>query len=203
MGINDELESVILKEIRQSRAYQKSFNEIIGNMENRFNLFNPIQDSFCIETYFGSDKGEVRAKNLLLKDGKIKKEWMRPYLTKEGNKKVDFRGLYIFFNDSTPFYVGISKGVIGRILQHLKGKTHYTSTLAFKIGLIVYKFQNGVEYDGQRKEFDFKKYVEPVKIFLMKQKISLFHIDNIEELAIFEIFCSMKMGTWLNDFETH
>ncbi len=201
--MNEELEKVILKVIRQSRKYDKTFEEIICNLDKRFKSLNSKQNTFNVEDYFGLNKGEKTAKKLLVKDGIIKEDWLRTYLTKDGTEKIDFRGLYVFFVDSTPFYVGISKGVIGRILQHLKGKSHYTSTLAFKIGLIVYEFRNGHQYVGKRKQFDFKNFVEPAKTFLMKQKVALFNIDNVEELAIFEIFCSIKLGTWLNDFETH
>ena len=202
-SLTEELEKVILKKICQTRSYPKSIDEIIGNLENKLSEFNPIQNAFDLEPYFGEGKRVETAKKLLLEKDKIKNEWLKPYWTKKGKKKIDFKGLYIFIYDSTPFYVGISKGVIGRICQHLKGKSHYTSTLAFKIGLITYEFQNGKQYSGQRKIFDFKTYVEPAKKFLMKQKVSLLHLENIEELALFEIFCSMKLGTWLNDFETH
>ena len=201
--LETELEEVILKEICQNRPYPKSIDEIIENLDTRYKEFNPIQNSFELEPYFGTGKGVERAKKLLLNDGKIKSEWLRPYFTKEGAQKNDIRGLYIFIFNSTPFYVGISKSVVSRISQHLKGKSHYTSTLAFKIGLIIYKYQNKKPYGEHRRKFDFKTYVEPAKNFLMKQKISLLHIQNIEELALFEIYCSMKLGTWLNDFETH
>ena len=45
--------------------------------------------------------------------------------------------------------------------------------------------------------------VEPAKIFLLRQKIAFLPINNDEELCLFEIYCSMKLGTWFNDFETH
>lgn len=201
--MNSVLEQKIIETICQSRNYQKSFEMIIGNMNDRFNLFNPNQDTISVEKYFGSGMGEKTAKKSLLKAGIIQSEWLRPYLTKEGKEKIDFRGLYIFLNNTVSFYVGISKGVIGRICQHVKGKSHYTSTLAFKIGLIIYEASNNEKFNGKRMQFDFNTYVEPAKNFLMKQKVSLFHIENIEELALFEIYCSMKLGTWLNDFETH
>lgn len=197
--MTDILESVILKEIRQSRTYKNSFDEIIVNLENKFNQFNPIENSFPIELYFGEGKGEETAKEFLLKDGKIKSEW----LTQNQKGKQDFNGLYIFINNSVPFYVGISKGVIGRIYQHLKIHNHYSASLAYKIGLIKYEYENGHPYMGLRKNLDIKHYIEPIQEFLLKQKLALLSIENIEERYLFEIYCSMKLGTWLNDFETH
>lgn len=197
--MKDELEALILKQICQYRTYNKSFEEIISNLENKFNEFNPVENSFSIETYFGKDKGEEKAKELLVKDGKIKNDW----LTKNEKGKRDFNGLYIFINNSVPFYVGISKGVISRIYQHLKIHNHYSASLAYKIGLIKYEFENGHPYKGERKHLDIKLYIEPIQEFLMQQKLALFSIENIEERYLFEIYCSMKLGTWLNDFETH
>lgn len=201
--LTEELEKVILKKICQTRPYPKSFEEIIRNLEKKFNEFNPIQNSSPIEPYFGQGRGEETAKKLLIKDGKIKSEWLRPYSTKEGKEKIDFRGLYIFVYDTIPIYAGISKGVIGRVYQHLKGRKHFSASLAFKIGLLKYEFENGSPYLGKRADLDFIRNVEPIQRFLMNQKIALLSIENIEELYLFEIYCSMKLGTWLNDFETH
>lgn len=201
--MDKELENVVIKAIQQSRTYQKSFEEIIANLENRFNKFNPVKNSFLIETYFGEGKGEETAKKLLVQDGRIRRDWLRPYNTKEGREKTDLSGLYVFIYESTPFYVGISKGVISRVIQHLKGRKHFSASLAFKIGLIKYEFENGHPYKGERKHLDIKLYIEPIQEFLMQQKLALLSIENIEERYLFEIYCSMKLGTWLNDFETH
>lgn len=201
--LTSELEKVILNKICQSRSYSKSFDVIFKNLENKLNEFNPLQNSFELEPFFGEKKREKTAIKLLLEQNKIKKDWIKTYKTKKGKKKEDFKGLYIFYHNSTPFYVGISKGVIGRICQHLKGKTHNNSTLAYKIGLIKYEYENGSPYEGERENFDFISHVEPVKKFLLKQKISILPIDNAEELFLFEVYCSMKLGTWCNDFETH
>lgn len=198
-----ELEIVIVKKFCQKRIYTKSFTQIIDSLDSKFKEFDLIINSFDLEPYFGVGKRDGTAKKLLLSDKRIKNEWLKSYKTKKGKNKIDFKGLYVFIHNTTPFYVGISKGVIGRICQHLKGKTHNNSTLAYKIGLIKYEHENGRPYSGEREKFDFVSYVEPVKNFLLKQKIAFIPIDNDEELFLFEIYCSMKLGTWFNDFETH
>ena len=199
----DEHDKLIIQEICQHRAYNKSFEEIITRLEDKFNEFNPINNSFLIETYFGEGKREGQAKTLLLSDGIIGKDWLKKSYTKGGNLKIDFKGVYIFIHKSTPFYVGISRKVIGRICQHVKGHTHNSASLAYKIALITYEHRNGKPYTGVRKDLDFKEYVAPVQQFLLKQKLAFLPIENDEELFLFELFCSMKLGTWLNDFETH
>lgn len=200
---NKRVEKEILKEICQQRKNEKSFEEIIDTFSKKINDFNPLNSCFFIEEYFGKGKGFSTSLKLLLKDERIQNDWLRDYKTKKGTIKTDFKGLYVFIHDNIPFYVGISKGVIGRLLQHVKGQNHNTSTLAFNIGKIHYKLTKGVEFKGERKELNYESEVEPVKQFLMKQKVAFIKIDNDDELALFEIYCSMKLETWLNSFETH
>ena len=45
----------------------------------------------------------------------------------------DFRGCYVFVDGTRPFYVGISKKVIERVRQHLRGRTHFEATLAYRM----------------------------------------------------------------------
>lgn len=200
---DDQLEKEILERIKKKRDFPKTFDQLVSGFDTKFSSFDPITNSFPISDYFGLHMGFVSAKQKLLDNNKIKKEWLREYKTTAGNKKVDFKGLYVFIYDDTPFYVGISKGVIGRIFQHLKGHTHNTCTLAFNIGLIRYELLSGQRHLGARKDFNFKSEVEPIKKFLLNHKIALLHIENDEELYLFEIYCSMKFQTILNKFETH
>jgi len=198
-----KIETEIIKSICQERKDNKSFEEIIAGFNKKLLDFNPIKNCFEIEQYFGTGKGKSTSLKLLTKDGRINKDWLREYETKKGNSKTDFKGLYIFIHENIPFYVGISKGVIGRLNQHVKGRNHNTSTLAFKIGRIRYKLIKGFEFTGERKDLNYESEVEPIKEFLMKQRVAFIHIDNDDELTLFEIYCSMKLGTWLNSFETH
>lgn len=198
-----EVEQKINERIKVKRTFPFTFQELTDTFEDKFSKFNPTVNCFDIADYFSVGNGQVSARRQLLADNKIEADWLREYETKKGNTKIDFSGLYVFINDKTPFYVGISKGVIGRIFQHTKGHDHNTSTLAYNIGLIRYELLTGEKFLGERKELNFKTEVEPVKQFLLKQKIAFIQIDNYEELALFEIFCSMKLKTILNKFETH
>ncbi len=44
--------------------------------------------------------------------------------------KDNFPGCYVLMRGSRPFYVGISRGVAKRIIQHIKGRTHFDASLA-------------------------------------------------------------------------
>lgn len=197
-----ELEKTLLETITKKQNYKASFAEIVNGFEDKLEKFNPIENCFNIEEYFGKG-GIVTVREKLINDGIIDKTWLREYLTKSGKKKFDFKGLYVYVYDKTPIYVGISKGVIGRTIQHLKGQSHNTSTLAFNIGLIRYEIQKGEKYIGHRKKFDFNADVTPAKKFLSQQKVAFLPIDNDEEMYLFEIYCAMNLQCWLNKFETH
>jgi hypothetical protein len=195
-----EKEQEIIKQITEPRKISKTFKNIVEGFESKFDSFNPVGNCFEINCYFGEKLGKTTAKEMLINDKKIKKEWLKG--------TSDFMGIYVFVHESPlherfPFYVGISQGVIGRIIQHTKGHSHNTASLAYKIGLIRYKLLNGKEYNGNRKDFNFETEVEPVKDFLLRQRIALFPINNPVELYLFETYCSMRLNTYLNNFETH
>ena len=193
--------SKIINIISQKRE-NKNFADIINNFETILSKFYTEKRTLDLEKYFGIGKGQITTKKLLIENKKINDDWLYDYKTEKGNIKTDFKGLYIFINEETPFYIGISKGVIGRIQQHLKGSNHNTATLAFKIGSKIHKKENQNKSET-RNDVDFKSKIEPVKEFLMKQKIVLIPIKDDDELALFEIYCSIKLRTKLNSFETH
>jgi hypothetical protein len=197
METYSDIEKIILNVISQEHCGSTTFEQLVAEFEKKLLNFNPIENCFDIESYFGKGIGKVWATHKLLSDEKINKKWFN-------NSEInDFKGIYVFINNATPFYVGISRCVINRIFQHLRGNNHYTSTLAFNIGKIKYEINNNKKYPGKRKDFDFAKEVEPIKAFLMKQKIAFLPIENDEELYLFEIYMAMKLKTKFNNFKTH
>lgn len=198
-----KLESTLLKTLLQKQDYRKSFATIVENFEEKLANFDPVNNGIEIEKYFSAGNGLASIKKRLLADNVFKPEDIYTYKTKCGNNKTDVKGLYVFIYENKPIYVGISRGIINRMLQHLRGKSHNTSTLAYNIGLIRHEILQGEKYIGRRNEFDFNSNVTPAKDFLFKQKIAFLPIENSEELYLFEIYCAMKLGCWLNKFETH
>jgi len=200
-----KLEHTLLETLLKKSVYRKSFSDIVNNFEEKLASFDPVNNCIEIEKYFNSNAGNGLAsiQKKLLDDNVFKSEDIYTYKTKGGKNKTDVKGLYVFVHENEPIYVGISRGLVHRTLQHLRGKSHNTSTLAYNIGLIRHRIAQGEEYTGGRKDFDFNNNVTPAKDFLLKQKIAFLPIQNSEELYLFEIFCAMKLGCWLNKFETH
>ena len=48
----------------------------------------------------------------------------------------DFPGCYLLIEGTRPIYVGISRGVLKRLRQHVLGNTHYDASLAYRIAEI-------------------------------------------------------------------
>lgn len=47
----------------------------------------------------------------------------------------DFKGLYVFYEDDKPIYVGISKNVLKRLRQHVKCEKQNESSFAYLLTL--------------------------------------------------------------------
>lgn len=43
----------------------------------------------------------------------------------------DFSGCYVLLDKGQPIYVGISRGVLNRLRQHMLGKDHFSASLAY------------------------------------------------------------------------
>ena len=194
--LESKFEDIIKIEIIKEKMIPKTFSEMINKFDKLFENNSFIDKSIKIKDYFGENIGKNKAREKLLKGKIINENWL--------NESIgDFKGLYIFIHNNIPIYFGISRGVINRVIQHIKGKNHFQATLAYNIGIIYYKLLNGKEYYGKRENFNFEKYVEPIKNFLLNQNISFINVANDEELYLLEIYCSIKYKTILNNFETH
>lgn len=191
------MEKEILDLINTKTTFQKTFLELTSDFESKFSIFNPTLNCFSINEYFGIGQSVATSKDKLIKDSKIKTEWLNSSKTENSDKNGDFKGLYIFINENTPFYVGISQNVIKRVYRHISGNNHNTATLAYKIATKI------LPKAKTRKDFDFKNNGIHFKKFLLKQRIAWLPIENDEELYLFEVYCSMRLQTSLNTFKTH
>lgn len=130
---------------------------------------------------------------------------VRKLLKKKGLME-DFSGCYVLVDDGRPIYVGISRGVIGRLRQHVFGKTHFDASLCFKIakkkhpdGAITHLTRNDAMLDTQ-----FGVSFAEAKDYLRSVQVAYIEVENPLELYIFEAYCAVELDThqW-NSFETH
>lgn len=123
-------------------------------------------------------------------------------IIKRLERRADFSGCYLFIENGSPLYVGISRGVVGRLFQHLTSANHFSGSLAYYIA----KRQN--DPGGTRKEnmsdSAFRALFENSQRRLEQCSIASVEINNSVELHLFEVYAAMELGTGeLNTFRTH
>lgn len=118
------------------------------------------------------------------------------------NNGSDFSGCYVLSENGNPVYVGISKGVVKRLLQHVKTQTHYGASLAYRMAAEDMS-DKGSRSDAMRDSEFFRKF-EECQSRIANMQVAVVEIENPLELYLFEVYCAMmlKTGKW-NTFETH
>lgn len=115
----------------------------------------------------------------------------------------DFSGCYVLQEGTTPIYVGISRGVLGRLRQHLLGKDHFSASLAYAMAK-----KDHQPTEKTRKLVmgakGFPNAFEKSQTYLRSLSIGAVEIKNPLELYVFEAYAAMALGTaeW-NTFRTH
>jgi len=114
----------------------------------------------------------------------------------------DFMGCYVLIENDTPIYVGVSRSVVSRLIQHVKGRTHFDASLAYRIACD--RCPHQLQRKAAMKTPEFLKEFAKAKEYLRSLKVAFIGIDNDVELYLFEVYCSMELDTcqW-NTFRTH
>ena len=117
-------------------------------------------------------------------------------------RREDFSGCYVLLQNGKPFYVGISRTVIGRLQQHVKGETHFNASLAY--GMAANKSPHEMTRDEAMADTEFRKEFDMARSLLQNSSVAFIEIDNPLELYIFEAYCAIELDTceW-NSFKTH
>lgn len=125
-----------------------------------------------------------------------------PEVLAKVQRTTDFPGCYVFLDVDRPVYVGISRTVVKRLLQHLNFETHSAASL-------VYKMANGdfpheMKRDQAMKDDQFREVFLTAQGRLRDMSVAFVQIDNDLELYLFEVMASMHLDTdtW-NTFRTH
>lgn len=114
----------------------------------------------------------------------------------------DFAGCYVIVKNKRPIYVGISRSVITRISQHVKGKTHFDASFAYRIATA--RFSHDMHRAVAMSDPKFRKEFSKARKYLNSSRVAFIEIENDLELYLFEAYCAMELKTsrW-NTFRTH
>jgi len=123
-------------------------------------------------------------------------------LLRKFNMSEDFKGCYVFMKKEHPIYVGISQTVLKRIFQHVRGTTHYSASLAYRITAT--KYPHKVTRNEAMTDAKFINQFNDEQKKLKSLNVAYIEILNPLELYLFEPYCAMELDTnkW-NTFETH
>lgn len=191
--MNDkQLDEAIVALLNQDRVGDFPFSNL-DTFNERIKLLKAKKNHFTVDDILGVGKGVAVAKTVIFKSDQAKA--LLPDLL--DSDPADFKGLYVWFNQGSPFYVGIAKNVINRLAQHVKQPNHNSASMAYKIASRVLE----VEVDT-RAEYP-KTKIKRIQNWLLQQQVSFVPIQDDDELAAFEIFAAIKLKTVLNSFETH
>ena len=197
-----ELDARIKAQIFDKRKGEFTFGATTGFKKKLDSLLKK-ENRVEIGELFGTDLKHPHGRDKIFRE-------LNPDLTNKEfkairakNKKV--KGLYIWFSNGKPFYVGISGKIAKRLHQHINNQSHYSASMAYKIAYLVFGFVFDDDFEGDGKETTAKfskKKIKEIQKWLKKQEVSYVPIDDNDELALFEIFCSLELKIRLNSFET-
>ena len=123
-------------------------------------------------------------------------------VAKELSISGDFPGCYVLIENDVPLYVGISRGVLKRLRQHVLGKTHFDASLAYRMASHAVGHElaraDAMQHPVVKAEFD------AAQTRLRAMRVAFIEIQNDLEIYLFEAYCAMELDTsvW-NTFRTH
>lgn len=123
-------------------------------------------------------------------------------LSRKFNLNSDFEGCYVLIDGTRPIYVGISRTVLQRLKQHVRGTTHYDATLAY--GIAAARQPHNMTRSEAMADKGFQVVFAEAQHYIRELNVAFIEIPNPLELYLFEAFCAMELDTseW-NKFKTH
>lgn len=145
---------------------------------------------------------EESLKRPLLAETFTKSKTASKALLSEVNRTRDFSGCYAFLDGDKPIYVGISRTVVKRIVQHVNSDTHFSASLVYRMAFA--DFTHEMKREQAMKDEQFRSIFFLAQSRLRQMKVAFIQIDNDLELYLFEVYAAMSLdtSTW-NTFRTH
>ena len=129
-------------------------------------------------------------------------------LTRVSLQSVPQRGIYAFYENETPLYVGRSNRIRRRIQEHGRPSSgHNSATFAYRLALEAAKGQRFDLTGMQRSQLEtnprFKGLYDAAKSRVAAMGIRVIQIDDPVEQTIFEVYAALTLATPYNEFENH
>ena len=131
-----------------------------------------------------------------------------PLLNRNELKDIPRSGVYVFYREGNPLYVGRSNRLKERIQEHGRPSSdHYSATLAFNMAKERVNFNRNKRRLATRNELEkapgFKKAFFLAKKQVAEMQVKVIEIEDQITQALFEIYAALTLNTKYNDFGTH
>ena len=131
-----------------------------------------------------------------------------PLLNRNELKDIPRSGVYVFYGEGNPLYVGRSNRLKERIQEHGRPSSdHYSATLAFSMAKERVNFNRNKRRLATRNELEkasgFKKAFFLAKKQVAEMQVKVIEIEDQITQALFEIYAALTLNTKYNDFGTH
>ena len=200
--MRDQYQSVIDELINQ-RELEENFEEIIDDLKNSKSLYLESWKKYKVCDLF------AWADDKLLNNfdaAKVFKEYeVRTYKNREGNIKKDSSGIYVFWVDSKPAYIGRSHRLMRRIKDHVSCSNRNTSSFGHGISKLIYKHDNPKQRIPKDILKTDKRCRDIVRNYIKSLEVSFYYVSPQQEerLYLLELYLSMRYRTVMNRFKPH
>ena len=129
-----------------------------------------------------------------------------PFITKDDFKNLPKKGIYVFYEDGLPIYVGRTNRMKNRLTEHSKQSSGHTSaTFAFNLAKEKAK-KTTINLNQLRKDLEddprFSRIYAEEKERVSKMKIKVIEIEDPIVQTLFEVYAHLELNTQ-NEFENH
>jgi len=148
-----------------------------------------------------ADKMQPRLQELL------EKEPIAGHEIGKDPEKVPQKGVYVFYKNNIPIYVGRSNRLMKRLKEHSQKGSGRNATLAIRMAKRNMPTLQNEEREPTVKQLmgneDFEKEFKYAKCEIAEMEIRCVRIPDQIEQAMFEMYAILELGTEFNDFGNH
>ncbi|MCK4361956.1 MAG: GIY-YIG nuclease family protein [Dehalococcoidia bacterium] len=128
----------------------------------------------------------------------------QPFRTRDNLASISERGIYVFYENDRPLYIGRSNRLRGRIQEHARESSgHNKATFAFNLAKEALELTSNIPRKELERDPGFKMAFDEAKKCVREMKIRVIQIEDQVTQALFEIYAALALDTAYNDFGTH
>jgi len=132
----------------------------------------------------------------------------KPLLNRNELTDIPKSGVYVFYREGEPLYVGRSNRLKERMQEHGRPSSdHYSATLAFNMAKEKMNYKSNGHRLAPRNDLEkapgFKEAFFRTRKQVAEMQVRVIEIEDQIEQAMFEIYAHLALNTKYNDFRTH